>query len=133
MSWLGTWLQQDRGWNWRTLTYTQFDQLFARSVSEFSSVIATDNPDLTPFGDHGGKILIWHGLADQLIFPQGRGEVGGAGPGAAVHLATVTDPATGAVTLSRPLCAYPLVARYNGQGRASQVRNFTCAPDFGRH
>jgi feruloyl esterase len=47
-------------------------------------------------------------------------------------LATVTDPATGAVTLSRPLCAYPLVARYNGQGRASQVRNFTCAPDFGR-
>lgn len=70
-SWLGTWLLKNPSWNWQTLTYAQFDQLFAQSVREFSSVIATDNPNLTAFRDDGGKIIIWHGLADQLIFPQG--------------------------------------------------------------
>ena len=69
-SWLGTWLQQNPNWDWTTLTYAQFDKLFAQSVREFSSTIATDNPDLSAFRNHGGKILIWHGLADQLIFPR---------------------------------------------------------------
>jgi len=30
-----------------------------------------NNPDLSGFKKAGGKLLIWHGLADQLIFPQG--------------------------------------------------------------
>ena len=71
VSWLGLWLQRNPSWNWQTLTYPQFDPLFAQSVAEFSSTIATDNPDLSAFRHDGGKILIWHGLADQLIFPQG--------------------------------------------------------------
>lgn len=70
-SWLGTWVQQNPAWDWRTLTYQQFDQLFTESVAEFSNVIATDDPDLSAFRRDGGKIIIWHGLADQLIFPQG--------------------------------------------------------------
>lgn len=148
-------------------------------MQQFSSTIATDNPDLSAFRNHGGKILIWHGLADQLIFPQGtiqyyqrvQQAMGGPAstdtfarlflaPGAqhcasatgpaptdplaavvnwvergqvpASILATVTDPATGAVTLSRPLCAYPLVARYTGHGSASQAQNFTCARHYSR-
>lgn len=179
VEWLGTWLQRNPNWDWTTLTYAQFDRLFAQSVAEFSGVIATDNPDLSAFRDHGGKILIWHGLADQLIFPQGTIQyyqrvqqvMGGpqatssfarlflapgaqhcssavgpapAGPLAAVvkwveHSqpptsipGTVTDPTTGQVTLSRPLCAYPLVARYTGHGSTSQARNFTCARQFSR-
>ena len=71
VAWLGTWVQQNPNWDWHTLTYAEFDQLFQRSQDEFSSTIATDNPDLSQFRDHGGKIIIWHGLADQLIFPQG--------------------------------------------------------------
>jgi feruloyl esterase len=71
VSWLGTWLQRNPSWDWQTLTYAQFGKLFAQSVREFSSVIATDNPDLSAFKADGGKIVIWHGLADQLIFPQG--------------------------------------------------------------
>jgi len=178
-SWLGTWLQQNPSWDWTTLTYAQFDALFAQSVREFSSTIATDNPDLSAFRKHGGKILIWHGLADQLIFPQGtiqyyqrvQHAMGGSastdsfarlflapgaqhcasavGPapadpltavvnwvehGQAPHsiLATVADPATGAVILSRPLCAYPLVARYTGHGSTSQAQNFICAQHYSR-
>jgi feruloyl esterase len=70
-AWLGTFLQQNPTWDWRTLTYRQFDALFAQSVAEFSSTIATDDPNLTAFQRDGGKLLIWHGLNDQLIFPQG--------------------------------------------------------------
>src|SRR5205085_11851706 len=41
--------------------------LWNQSVQQFGLVIGTDNPDLTEFRDHGGKLLILHGLADQLI------------------------------------------------------------------
>jgi len=71
VSWLGTWLQRNPSWNWQTLTYAQFDNLFRQSISEFGNTIATDNPDLSAFKRDGGKIIIWHGLSDQLIFPQG--------------------------------------------------------------
>jgi tannase/feruloyl esterase len=174
ISWLGTWLQRNPNWNWRTLTYAQFDNLFQQSVAEFSSVLAMDNPDLTAFKKDGGKILIWHGLADQIIFPQGtinyyqrvQQAMGGpaatdsfarlflapgaqhcasaAGPapadplGAVVNwvqhgkapasiLGTLANPVTGAVTRSRQLCMYPLVARYTGHGSTNDARNFTCA------
>ena len=58
-------------WDWTTTTYDQYDQLFQQSIELFSDVIGTDDPDLTAFKEAGGKIVIWHGLADQLIFPQG--------------------------------------------------------------
>jgi Tannase and feruloyl esterase len=152
----------------------EFDQLFAQSVSEFASTIATSDPDLSRFKQDGGKILIWHGLADQLIFPQGtvsyyqrvQQAMGGAQPTGtfarlflapgAQHcasaagpapadplsavvswvehgkaptsvLGTVTDPTTNAVTLSRPLCAYPLAVRYTGHGSTDNAKNFVCA------
>ena len=35
---------------------------------------------------------------------------------------------TGAVTRSRPLCQYPLVARYRGTGSTDDARNFVCGP-----
>lgn len=178
VSWLGTWLLHDPSWDWRTLTFAQFDQLFHRSVREFSKIFASDNPDLSAFRNHGGKIVIWHGLADQLIFPQGtvnyyqrvQQAMGGAhhtesfarlflAPGAqhcasaagaapaspAQPLAalakwvekgqapttipgTVTNPATGLVTQTRPLCLYPGVARYVGHGSTAQATSYTCAP-----
>jgi len=177
VSWLGTWLQRNPSWHWQTLTYPQFGKLFAQSVSEFSSVIATDNPDLSAFQKDGGKIIIWHGLADQLIFPQGtvnyyqrvQQAMGGAGrtdsfarlflASGAQHCASAagpapaepaqpldslvswvehgkapasilgatTDPATGVVTDTRPLCLYPKFARYSGHGSTTQASSFTCS------
>jgi hypothetical protein len=174
VAWLGTWLQKNPSWNWQTLTYAQFDSLFQQSLSEFSGVIATDNPDLSAFKRDGGKILIWHGLADQLIFPQGtinyyqrvQQAMGGpqatdsfarlflasgaqhcasaAGPAPALPLnavvnwvehgtaptsilGTTTDPATGVVTDSRPICLYPHFARYTGSGSTTDASSFVCA------
>jgi hypothetical protein len=68
---LGTWVQENPSWDWTTLTYEQFDQLFVQSREEFSDVIGTESPDLSAFKKAGGKLILWHGLVDQLIFPQG--------------------------------------------------------------
>ena len=44
---------------------------FDRSTEQFGAVLATDNPDLTAFKARGGKIVMWHGWSDQLIYPGG--------------------------------------------------------------
>jgi feruloyl esterase len=41
-------------------------------------------------------------------------------------LGTVTDPATGVVTSSRPLCMYPLVSKYKGSGNPNVAGSYTC-------
>ena len=58
-------------WDWTATTYDQFAQLFQQSVEMYGNVIGTDNPDLSGFKKAGGKLIIWQGMADQLIFPQG--------------------------------------------------------------
>ena len=45
------------------------------------------------------------------------------------RLATRRDQ-TGAVTRSRPLCPYPLVARYRGTGSTDDAANFLCRAGF---
>jgi hypothetical protein len=84
---------------------------------------------LSQFEKDGGKILIWHGLANQLIFPQGtinyyqrvQQAMGGArqtdsfarlfvAPGAQ-HCASAAGPAT---------------ARYIGHGSTDDASSFRC-------
>ncbi|MDB6029738.1 MAG: faeB [Verrucomicrobiales bacterium] len=60
-------LAQDAKWDWSTITYDGFEQLWTKSVEQYGPVLGTDNPDLTRFRNHGGKLIISHGLADQLI------------------------------------------------------------------
>lgn len=36
-----------------------------------SSYLSATDPDLSPFARHGGKLLMWHGLEDQHITPEG--------------------------------------------------------------
>jgi hypothetical protein len=58
---------------WKALTYADLARAWEQGVALQSSFadINTDNPDLTGFRDRGGKLLMGHGLADQLIPPQG--------------------------------------------------------------
>ena len=62
---------QDPHWDWTSLTSGQFELLFNQSVEEFGAVIGSDDPDLAHFRDRGGKLMLYHGLADQLIPVQG--------------------------------------------------------------
>jgi pimeloyl-ACP methyl ester carboxylesterase len=182
---LGTWVQQtppvgppfNGTWDWTTTTYDRYDQLFQQSVELFSDVIGTDDPDLSAFKEAGGKIVIWHGLADQLVFPQGSIDYyrhvrdllggkgtkrfarlflapgvahcsGGAGPQPDDPLAAVIEwvekgeapktlngvvrNANGFATQSRPICMYPSLAVYGGNGSADSASSFKCNPSRAR-
>lgn len=54
-----------------TLTYRDWYRLFFRSQREYARTLDTANPNLTAFRAAGGKLITWHGEADQLIFPAG--------------------------------------------------------------
>jgi len=70
-SWISYFLKQDPTFDTSTITYAQFVQLYVQSVREYDSIIGTDDPNLSAFEKAGGKMVTFHGLADQLIFPQG--------------------------------------------------------------
>lgn len=69
--WLQFWVFQDPAFDWHTLTEKTFDQAFRKSERKFHEVLGTDDPDLSKFKKHGGKLISYHGLADFLIFPRG--------------------------------------------------------------
>ena len=58
---------------WRNLSYEQLSQASDQGValqSQFSN-INTDDPDLDAFRARNGRMIMYHGLADTLIPPQG--------------------------------------------------------------
>src|SRR5437870_3102618 len=67
LEWFQFFLLQNPQWDWTTLTPAGFELLWRQSVEEYGAVIGTDDPDLARFRDRGGKVIIYHGLADQLI------------------------------------------------------------------
>jgi hypothetical protein len=176
LEWFRFFLTQNPQWDWRSITRGAYEQLWDQSVEQYSAVIATDNPDLSAFRARGGRILMWHGQSDQLIYPGGSIDyytrvttqmggaettagffrfflapgvahcAGGTGPAPTGQLAAVIDwvengkapdtlPAVrrdgaGQVTRSRPLCQYPLVARYKGTGSTDEAASFECRAGF---
>lgn len=174
--WLRYYLTQDPQFDWTTVTPAAYQRFWDQSNEQYGIVIGTDNPDLTAFRDRGGKTIIWHGWADQLIpadgsidyyqrvqkqmgGPQKTAEfarfflapgvahcAGGAGPAptgvldalvswveegkAPNTLTAVRRDASGNVTRSRPLCQFPLVAKYKGSGSTDDAANFSCAAGF---
>jgi feruloyl esterase len=174
LEWFRYFLTQNPQFDWTTITRDGYERLFDQSVEQFGAVIGTDNPDLTEFRNRGGKAIVWHGWADQLISAEGTVDyykrvvqemggaqrtseflrlfmapgvghcAGGAGPaptgqqeallawveeGRAPETLTATRQAGGA-TRTRPLCQYPLVARYRGTGSTDDASNFTCSTGF---
>jgi len=67
LEWFQFFLIQNPKWDWTTLTPAGFELLWRQSVEQYGAVIGTDDPDLTRFRDRGGKVIIYHGMADQLI------------------------------------------------------------------
>jgi len=176
VEWLKFFLTENPQFDWTTVTPAAYQLFWDQSVEEYGLVIGTDNPDLTAFRDHGGKAIVWHGWADQLISAEGtidyykrvRQQMGGAektaqfarlflapgvghcggGPGPTPYgqldalrgwvedgnapktLTAARRDQTGAITRSRPLCQYPLVAKYKGTGSTDDAKNFVCSTGF---
>ena len=171
--WVATWVKKQPTLDVSTITDGQFVQLFKQSEAEYDKIIGTDDPDLSAFRKAGGKLLTWHGTADQYIptdgtvqyYQQVERQMGGAknvddfyrvflAPGTShCGLSGSTDdlgalttwvehgkaPKTLAATLStasgqkvsRNLCAYPMVSRYNGRGDIADASSFRCGPASG--
>jgi Tannase and feruloyl esterase len=47
---------------------------YASALSKLSLLLDATNPDLSQFSEHGGKLLLWHGLADPALSPVGSVE-----------------------------------------------------------
>ena len=65
------WVYFDPAWDWHTLDYGNYLQFFKDTVARVGPMMASDNPDLARYRDHGGKLILWHGFSDQLIVPEG--------------------------------------------------------------
>lgn len=70
-SWITLFVQKDPNFDITNLSYRQYDSIFRQSNNQFASIIGTSDPDLTDFREAGGKMITWHGLADELLFPNG--------------------------------------------------------------
>jgi feruloyl esterase len=69
--WFRYYLAQDPNFDWKTVDYDAYERFWEQSGEQFGEVIGTDNPDLRAFRDRGGKIVMWHGLVDPVIYPGG--------------------------------------------------------------
>jgi feruloyl esterase len=175
VDWLKYWIAQNPQLDWTTIIPAAYQHYWDQSVEQYGLVIGTDNPDLTDFRNRGGKLIVWHGWADQLITAEGTIDYykrvvqrmgaketpeflrfflapgvghcgGGAGPApngsleamlawveegkAPETLTAMRRDQSGAVTRSRPLCQYPLVAKYKGSGSTDDAANFVCSTGF---
>jgi pimeloyl-ACP methyl ester carboxylesterase len=170
--WARLWVKQNPNFDFSSLDSAGLRELFAESVTKFNSIIDSSDPDLSGFRKAGGKLLVWHGEADHIIFPQDSiryiqevrkstghnvkdffrlfiapgvdhcalGSIDGAGPTDALgsiidwvekkkapkELAAATLP-TAKTHFTRKLCAYPLVAKYDGHGDLSVAASYHCA------
>lgn len=71
VEWVQYFLLSNPKWTGAALTRDEFELLFNQAVEQYGSVFGTDNPDLNAFNNHGGKLLLIHGLSDRLICVQG--------------------------------------------------------------
>ncbi|KAF2649972.1 tannase and feruloyl esterase [Lophiostoma macrostomum CBS 122681] len=71
IEWIQNYLAKDASFNVFNLTHPDYETLFRQSIDQYSSIIGASNPDLTEFKKAGGKLITWHGLADEFIPPNG--------------------------------------------------------------
>jgi len=67
VDWYRYFLARSGGFDGTDVTAAEFELLVNQSVELFGPVFSANDPDLSAFRDRGGKVIILHGLTDQLI------------------------------------------------------------------
>ncbi|KAL5355545.1 Tannase/feruloyl esterase [Aspergillus floccosus] len=174
-TWIRYFIERNPQYDTSKMSYAEYESIFHKSIAMYESLIGTDDLDLSAFRERGGKLLTWHGLADQLIFPNGtihyRQQVeevmgsrstvdefyrlflapgvehcgGGVGPVPVDPLSALVDwveddqaPRTilalstkdNGTIVSRNLCPYPLVSKYDGHGDPDQAESYACTSGY---
>lgn len=70
-TWAKFFLKKDSDFQTSTIVSKQLKDLFFESQIQYDGLFNNANPDLSSLQRSGGKLLVWHGAADQIIFPQG--------------------------------------------------------------
>ncbi|KAG9203345.1 hypothetical protein G6514_002998 [Epicoccum nigrum] len=65
--WLRLFVEKDPTFNPYSYTHAEWDRAVHASVQQYDSIIGTSDPDLSEFKSAGGKMITWHGTADQAI------------------------------------------------------------------
>ena len=65
---LQTFAAMDASWDWTTSTPAELTTTLYREMDKPAlRVLATNSPDLHKFEAAGGKLIMWHGLADSIV------------------------------------------------------------------
>lgn len=70
-SWIIHLVAKDPNFSMAEMTTEQFYTFLAQSEREYHDMLAAADPDLSSFRAAGGKLITWHGLADEIIPPEG--------------------------------------------------------------
>lgn len=65
--WFRYWVTANPELDMANLSRAEYDRLTHLGIQQYDSIIGTRDPDLTAFSGAGGKMITWHGLADELI------------------------------------------------------------------
>ncbi|KAJ4984450.1 feruloyl esterase b precursor [Stagonosporopsis vannaccii] len=65
--WMRLFVAKDPEYNINNMTRRDYEEIFRRSAREYNGFIGTNSPDLRAFREAGGKIITYHGLADEII------------------------------------------------------------------
>ncbi|KAH8893021.1 tannase and feruloyl esterase [Thozetella sp. PMI_491] len=65
--WLKYLYAKDPSFDYSNLTHEEFDQVVHATLQQYHDLLDTNDPDLSDFYKAGGKILSFHGLADNIV------------------------------------------------------------------
>ncbi|KAH7353150.1 feruloyl esterase-like protein B precursor [Pyrenochaeta sp. MPI-SDFR-AT-0127] len=65
--WIRLFVKKDSEFDVSGMSRQDFERVFRASVREFESIIGSNSPDLSEFRKAGGKMITYHGLADEII------------------------------------------------------------------
>jgi hypothetical protein len=135
-------LLHDPNWKGPISTIAEFELLHNQAMDQYGSTFASNDPDLTKFRDHGGKLLVLHGMADQLIPAQNsiqyyesvKAKMGGAKRTAEFARLFLMPGLDHALAGTGPIATGELIdlVRWVEQGKAPDRINCECRDKAGK-
>ncbi|KAI8293802.1 putative feruloyl esterase [Colletotrichum sp. SAR11_240] len=67
VEWIRNLVHKDPGYDVAGMDYAELEAAYAQSRREYEALIGANDPDLSGFKRRGGKMISWHGLADECV------------------------------------------------------------------